>query len=417
MSTEFNPIELAKNSKTFCVMPWIQQYVGPAGDVKPCCVYQHPEELGNLKQNSLKEIWNSEASKDLRLKMLNNQIDSGCKFCDHQSNLRPSFNRKFFKRNKEIVESTLADGTVPNHKILFTDVRFNNLCNLSCRTCSPHFSTSWVQDYKKLHNITTGIGDSVGFQFAGNTEEHALEEILPHVSYLQEIGFAGGEPMMQKEHYILLQKLIDTGNLDCDIQYTTNLTRLTLGQHDVVEYWKKLKNVQVNASLDGSHDKAKYWRHGTDWNDVVNNRIRLLQELPDLYFRVGYTLSWVNAHNLVEFHKEWIELGYMEPNDLRINVLVGPEQYALVNIPNWKKEQIEKVFRDHMRWLNQLKVPTGHIILMFEQTIATMWNTPKDLNASLKHFKTITSKLDEIRNESFYKTFPEHRDLLSQIGE
>lgn len=416
MTTEFNPIQLAKNSKTFCIMPWIQQYVGPAGDVKPCCVYIHPSELGNIKQNPLKEIWNSEATKELRVKMLNDITEPNCKFCDHQ-NLRPGFNSKYFEKNKEIVESTLPDGTLPNHKLLFAEVRFNNLCNLACRTCSPHFSTSWVMDHSKLYNIPLDQKNKSGLQFAGNTEEHVLEEILPHIPDIQELWFAGGEPMMQKEHYILLEKLIDAGNINCDIVYTTNLTKLTLGQYDVVEYWKKLKKVCVRASIDGSYDKAKYWRHGTVWNDIVNNRIRLLEELPDLDFNVTYTLSWLNAHNLVEFHKEWIELGYIEPHKLNINILTGPEQYALVNIPDWKKEQIEKVFRDHMEWLNKLKIPTDFIRSKYEDAITHMWNKPKDLDTSLKHFKSITSKLDIIRNESFIETFPEHQDLMSQIGE
>ena len=59
MTDKFNPVELAKTSKTFCIFPWIQQYVGPPGDVKPCCVYSNSDEIGNLKENTLKEIWNN----------------------------------------------------------------------------------------------------------------------------------------------------------------------------------------------------------------------------------------------------------------------------------------------------------------------------------------------------------------------
>lgn len=410
MTTSFNPVQLARDSKTFCVMPWIHQYVGPVGDIKPCCVYQHEAELGNLKQNSLKEIWNSDASKELRVKMLNNEVESNCKWCD-QNDVRSGFNKKYFERNKDIFESTLPDGSVPEHKLLYMDVRFNNLCNFSCRTCSPHFSTSWVMDFRKLHDITTKQEKNDGLQYPGNTEDHALEEISPHLSTMQEIYFAGGEPMMQEQHYIVLQKLIDIGNTNCLIRYNTNFSRLSLGQHDVLEYWKKLKKVSVCASIDGSYKKAEYWRHGTDWDVIVNNRKRLLQELPDLDFQITYTLSWINAHNLVEFHREWIELGYVDANKLHVSKLTGPEQYSLVNIPNWKKEQIEKVFRDHIEWLSQLPVPTDYARTQYEEAIEFMWQEPKDLNASLNYFKTMNSKLDDIRNENFFETFPEHQDL------
>ena len=56
------PLEKAKESKTFCIYPWIHQYVGPPGDVKPCCTYLQDMQLGSLKQNTLKEIWNNEIS-------------------------------------------------------------------------------------------------------------------------------------------------------------------------------------------------------------------------------------------------------------------------------------------------------------------------------------------------------------------
>ena len=67
-----NPIEKATTSKTFCIYPWIHQYVGPDGEVKPCCIYQpNNSGLGNIKKNSLKEIWNNDPTKQLRLDMLN----------------------------------------------------------------------------------------------------------------------------------------------------------------------------------------------------------------------------------------------------------------------------------------------------------------------------------------------------------
>ena len=31
--SEWNPLELAKKSETFCILPWIHQYVGPPGDI------------------------------------------------------------------------------------------------------------------------------------------------------------------------------------------------------------------------------------------------------------------------------------------------------------------------------------------------------------------------------------------------
>ena len=87
-------------SKTFCIYPWMHQYVGPQGEVKPCCLYDpNGKGIGNLKDNTLDEIWNNEETKALRLKMLNGETDSRCFKCNiHQDGISPKegFNKAFF---------------------------------------------------------------------------------------------------------------------------------------------------------------------------------------------------------------------------------------------------------------------------------------------------------------------------------
>lgn len=425
MNNEFTPLELAKKSKTFCILPWIHQYVGPPGDVKPCCVYEHGAEIGNLKKNTLQEIWNNDATKAMRLKFLNGEEDPNCGRCNNRVELdaefKTRFNDDFFKKNEnnqDVVASTNPDGSLDEHKLFLMDVRFNNLCNLACRSCGPHFSTKWIVDSRKLYNkkVKEDINDE--FQFPGKTEEQALEEMIPHLSTMQEIYFAGGEPLMQKEHYETLNKLVELGNSDCFIRYNTNFSTFKLGKHDAVSYWKNFKKINVNASLDGNHARAEYWRHGTVWEDVVANRVRMMQEVPHISFNIGFTLSWPNAHNLVEFHREWIELGYIHPDNILINVLDGPPYYSLKNIPDWKKHQIEKLFREQIEWLRN-RGCSNRTLFMYETAINFMWQEQGtwDIHASLKNFSRITKKLDSIRSEDFWTVFPEHTDIKDYMTE
>jgi len=430
MNTEFNPLELAKKSRTFCILPWIHQYVGPPGDVKPCCVYEHKEQIGSLKQNTLKEIWNNDATRTMRLKFLNGEEDANCGRCNSRVELEAEFKNKFnddfFKNNQavhSIVAATNPDGSLDEHKLIYMDVRFNNLCNLGCRSCGPHFSTSWIVDSRKLYNKKTKESINDEFQFPGQTEEQALEEMMPHLPTMKSIYFAGGEPLMQKEHYETLNKLVELGNSQCGIRYNTNFSKLTLGKHDVIEYWKNFKDINVNASLDGSYAKAEYWRHGTVWKDVVANRLRMREQAPHVRFNIGFTLSWPNAHNLIEFHREWVELGYIHPDNILLNVLDGPSYYSLKNIPDWKKHQIEKLFREQMTWLQE-RGCNKQTLFMYETAIGFMWQVRSletykitNLHDSLKNFSRITKKLDTIRGEDFWKTFPEHADMRDYMTE
>jgi len=420
----WNPLEKAKTSKTFCVIPWIQQYVGTRGNVKPCCVYKHQMDVGNLSDNSLKEIWNNDATKAMRLKFLNGELDTeGCEKCNRNQttqSARIGYNATYFseKYAQDAVKSTLPDGSVPEHKLYYMDVRFNNLCNLSCRTCSPHFSSNWIEDYKKLHTVINF--DDAKFQFPGTSEDHAFNEMLPHLQTMKHIYFAGGEPLIQIQHYKTLQKLIELGNTSCTIVYNTNLTKLKLQEHNVIDYWKKFKNVIVHASIDGSHERAEYWRHGTKWKDIVDNATHIKTHAPNVRFAISYTLAWPNALNLIDLHKEWFAMGLIEIENVNINLLYGPYYYALAGLPDWKKKHIETCYREYSEWIkaNASGRNVGWLLSQIEDSINFM-NTDKshDVSTSMYDFNQVNTKLDKIRNEDFFKVFPEHLDMKQWLSE
>jgi len=423
------PLDKAKQSETFCIYPWVHQYIGPPGDVKPCCVYQQDEQLGSLKENTLEEIWNNENTKKLRLDLLNGEKPPGCKICWDRTGVssrthRDDANENMFKEDVyNLVNMTQEDGSLPVHQLLYIDARWNNLCNLKCRTCGPRFSTSWIEDHAKLYDRTIievkNSGD--GFQFSGKTENQLLDEILPHVPYVKQIYFAGGEPLMQKEHYKILEELLRIGHTGTEnnplvINYNTNFTQLKLGNHSALDYWKHFKEIKINASLDGSHSRAEYWRKGTNWETIVNNRKRMIQECPDTGFRISFTLSWPNSFNLVDFHREWVELELIKPEDLSLNILEVPEYFSIKSMPKWKKEKIEKLFLQHIHWLKQYPY-TDRIRQEFYDAIQIMYSVDTgDEFLHMEEFVKKQNKLDSIREENFWETFPEHEDIKEILG-
>jgi hypothetical protein len=411
----------ALESKTFCIYPWIHQYVGPQGEVKPCCLYDpNGNGIGNLKDNTLKEIWNNDNTKKLRLDMLNGVEVLGCSMCNNRVGVtsvhRDESNELWFDKSTDILNQTLEDGTLPEHKLKYIDARFNNLCNLRCRTCSPHFSTSWHEDYEKLRNPNEEAQYPKTLLIPGNTEDQLLEEIMPHLPDIGRIYFAGGEPLMQIEHYKVLEELVKikhTGNLQRPlvILYSTNFSSLTLGKHNALEYWKKFSRVIIYASLDGSHARAEYWRKGTDWEKIVKNRIDLKKACPRVMFNINFTLSWVNAFNLLDFHKEWVNLNYINVDAINVNLLDSPSIYSLKSIPAWKKKKIEIAILEHIEWLTSRKAK-DKIKNQYLDVISFMNDAENGDNfAGGSNFMLATEKLDKIRNENFWDVFPEHNDM------
>ena len=73
-----------KISKSFCVLPWIHLNTWPNGNVYPCCLTDWREDIGNLKDNTLEELWNGDTMKSIRKDMLGGKQHHSCRKCYQQ---------------------------------------------------------------------------------------------------------------------------------------------------------------------------------------------------------------------------------------------------------------------------------------------------------------------------------------------
>ena len=67
---KIDPDYLLRKSPTFCMVPWVHLHIMPDASVIPCCVAPYDDHFGDAKKRPLKEIWNSEKYKKLRINML-----------------------------------------------------------------------------------------------------------------------------------------------------------------------------------------------------------------------------------------------------------------------------------------------------------------------------------------------------------
>jgi radical SAM protein with 4Fe4S-binding SPASM domain len=402
-------------SETFCMLPWMHMHAFPDGRVYPCCLadYWHP--VGDLRKNTMKEVWNQDAYKKMRKNMLADKPCKECSKCYEQEqhgafSMRNDSNRNYGHLIKEI-KNTKEDGTHEEFKIRYWDVRFSNLCNFRCRSCGPIFSSNWYNDHVKLYNRVPDVlgRDMARVEYAAGDEDGMLEQMEEHVPFLEQVYFAGGEPLIMKEHYYLLEKLIDAGKTDIRLQYNTNFSELAFKDKHVFEYWKHFKNVSVGASLDGMGAQAELIRKGTDWSQTVNNRERMMQEVPHVDFYVSSTVSSMNVLHVLDFHREWTRLGLIKAKDWNINICQSPEWYRIDIFPTEFKERvIYPAYEKHIAWLepqdNLRRATTG-----YQSLLSLMKAT--DASEQWPRFVEETAKLDGVRGENFWTTFPEFASL------
>jgi sulfatase maturation enzyme AslB (radical SAM superfamily) len=83
------------------------------------------------------------------------------------------------------------------------------------------------------------------------------EQMQEHIPYLEQIYFAGGEPLIMEEHYRILKELVKREMFNVKLIYNTNFSRLNLKDEDVLDYWKLFNNVSIGASLDAMGPRAE----------------------------------------------------------------------------------------------------------------------------------------------------------------
>jgi radical SAM protein with 4Fe4S-binding SPASM domain len=391
------------DSDVFCVLPWIHMSVEPSGSVLPCCIGK--TQLGNAKNNSLKEIWNDTAMTTLRKDMLEDKPSAGCSKCYEResvgfNSLRNGCNKAYGHHIKK-VKSTANDGSLPNMKLYYWDVRFSNVCNLKCRMCSTLYSSSWYEDEVKLNNSKPSYKR---IQFAGSNKDDLWQQMQEHLPYVEHIYFAGGEPMMMEEHNRVLRLLIKLNNTKVHLTYATNLTELKFKKDSVLELWKHFPTVGVSASLDDMGKRATVIRSGTDWTQVEQNIRDLKRECPHITFAIGPTVSVMNIWNICQFHRYMVEQELIQPADFNINILQGPEEYRIDILPVDVKLKLKQEIETHLSWLRPLdllqRATTG-----FESVINYMMAT--DNSIMLPNFWKTTNQLDHIRLENLLAVIPE----------
>jgi len=392
---------LLKESKTFCIYPWIHLHAYPTGEAYPCC---HAEmsvgQIGHCKQKTLEEIWADQPMVDLRHNMLNEIPSAACGRCYEQE--KSGFFSGRRSANKHHGHHIKKLETNP-FEMTYWDIRFSNLCNLRCRSCGHIFSSSWYQDQAKLAG-PEWRGTNVPLNYAGQTETDMWEQLLPHIDYVEQIYFAGGEPLMMDEHYRILEELERRGRFDVRLIYNTNFTHVKLKDRVVFDYWKKFDSVAVGASLDAMGPRAEYIRKGTDWDTVERNREQMMEICPRVDFYISPTLSIMNAWHLTDFHRVWADRGLIRPQDLNVNILQDPAHYRIDIAPMKYKQRLRVRWEEHLEWLRPLD-PLNRATVGFESAITFMMST--DNTHLIENFWRKTYQLDDIRKERLLDVLPE----------
>ena len=294
---------MSDKSKTFCMHPFTGLATREDGAIKICC---RSLPIGWIQNESLESAWNNDKMLSVRKQILNDERPDVCTPCFdledqgveslRQRHIQPRLPESRIVLYPNQLNQLNDDYTMP-FEFPTMEIKLNNLCNLRCRMCNPLDSTSWqdwnsiVEFYKKENNYLVPtvekLVDKPG-QYIGPFDDsdnwwNSFEKLIPH---FKRVEFAGGEPLMDPQHYKILDMLKPYAK-NIEIKYATNGTTLGISKNRTIfDYWPHFRSVAVNVSIDGIHDVYEHIRGNGDFSEVVRN-IQEIKKLPNISRIVG----------------------------------------------------------------------------------------------------------------------------------
>ena len=350
-----------------------------------CCNSSHIE-------NCLpSEFEHSKQLQSVKNNILNDQPHRSCNSCyDLEKQGLTSIRQNAIKDYAHLNKDNITN------KIVYYDLRYSNLCNFSCRTCSPDFSSSIGNEITDNKNLQRYYNLTVPRK---NIYANIESDIKKNLGHVERLMFTGGEPLLIKDNLKILENLVLTNNTNCEILITTNCSVMN---HDWLKIIKEFNNVHWTLSIDGVGSSAEYIRNGTNWPTIVKNIQSILQLKHSASFNTTISAySVLDLSKLVEFFIDCkkIAQGPFElwfgscqwPKYLNPSVLTG-------NLAIRARQELEKSI--------QLLSTVNDNPL---QSIDNLKNTIKLLNTcdakTISVFNNFTKELDLVRNQSFSKTF------------
>lgn len=287
-------------STTFCVLPYYA-YESAGQNTRNiyCCRWPKNTNVGAVRQAiadgeqhpACNSCWRLESQGQTSERIIHNRT------MDHLMN----------RNIEDICESALND----QGYIAMVKLQTSNLCNGTCITCGPESSTAWQT-----------LNGRVNYQVLS----------IPDINWrtVAYLSFVGGEPLLEKKNWLILEQLIIEKNTDIFLTFVTNGSmELTERQ---IQILSEFKNINICISVDGIEQSFEYMRYPLKWDLFFANFVKFKQITSNISASV--MVSNINIYYLDQIDaflkNEHIPAMYKQIED--------PAVYAPWNLPDDLKQ-------------------------------------------------------------------------------
>jgi radical SAM protein with 4Fe4S-binding SPASM domain len=403
---------MAEPGNNFCALPFIHMAIEADGQVRPCCMGD-PFDNINVSGGTIESAYNHPERQEFVQAFKDNKQHPKCNVCWNASysiRSRYSSNDMSIKFTESVME-----GNTPEASLKWLEIKPGNRCNLKCRICGIHNSSTWTKDHHILkEHKSVKFKDSFAFKYTQKcnwVDDPNFWNDINQLDEIQDLHFMGGEPFMVLEHFQLLEKLVASRDCsDITIRYNTNGT-----YYPTAEQWKLYENfrqVKFQVSIDDVGPRFEYARKEAKWDLVKENlrkfrEAKLLCEVKAKNDPINYpvtkvranldpTVSMFNIFYLDVIEEEFNNMGWPLGSHADHYVYNGPNNIR--NLPDEYKHIITEKYKDtKSTWI--------------PMAVDYMWTAKSDYEQWMMFVKQ-TKETDTVRNESFSDVYPEFYNLI-----
>ncbi|MDB4443281.1 twitch domain-containing radical SAM protein [Saprospiraceae bacterium] len=381
-----NPISITAQAKNkdlwFCSIPFSQVYSEIDGQYQACC-FGAPSGVMVDQMSLVDWMETSDYMNNIRKEMLDpnsdfKSVEKTCVRCRSDERRYGRSRRtncmkihtndpqhwdgiertaRFFKETGEYII---------DERILEVQLKvFGSECNLDCHMCF-HANSSMRWDMAKNKEVWNekiwGAGptdklriDHINNSFKNRASKDILKQICELSPHIRSIKIIGGEPLIMKRQYELLDMLIESGDSkDIFLKFQTNFTKLQAGKHKFVNYIPHFGNIAMVASVDGIGTNIEYMRRRTDWKELEGN-IDICNKYPNVVVDFNSLISFLSVMRFDEV------IDYCKDNDKihQINwaMIEKPKHLRVNNLPFAIKNDLMDKYKDFPDIQHALSMP------------------------------------------------------------
>jgi len=451
-------------SPTMCAAKWKQVtlHLG-IGKTHSC---HHPSAhkipLEELQKNP-SALHNTNFKKQQRKLMLEGKRPSECDYCWRVEDSKKEdvvYSDRITKSADQWARPFLEEvSSLPwdaNVNPSYLEVDFDTTCNFKCAYCMPSYSTTWQQEIKQHgpYKLTGATIHDLDYLKSTNSLPILQSDHNPYIDAfwewwpdavkdLQVFRITGGEPLLSKNTFKVLDYLIENPqpqmefNVNTNLGIPDNILDTFIEKMQIIQKNKCVKSFKLYTSNEAHGKQAEFIRFGLVYDKWFNNCHRVLSEIPDSYLTIMAAFNVLSIPSFKRFMDDVISLKNTytiqptrpHPVSLDVPYVRWPEflapWVAPVEFLPLIQECVTYAYRNiqHVNWfplcgksfheyeVNRIE----RLFYVVRDQMNEIHSDSNKINLLRKQFKEYITEYDRRRGTNFLETFPEYETFFKNI--